>query len=286
MPGPKYIDSIQNFYRVYSGIDKKSADATESFLHTIISTDKYPLTRLKNTNSTEMAKVLENSYRAMNIAFIVEWSRFAEESNVNLYEVVDAIRLRPTHSNLMYPGIGVKGYCLTKDSLLASWSKQNLLSTSGPLEQSEKAVFINDQMPKFAFDFLKKSFNNLKGNKILLLGVSYRGDVGDTRSSPVELLYNLLIGDGCEVICYDPFVSFWEEKKQKIDQNIDKELNNSIDIIIITTGHSAFKKNKLINAIFDLDSLFIYDTIGFLSEIQIEKLRIKHTVKILGRGDI
>ena len=56
MPGPKYIDSIQNFYRVYSGIDKKSADATESFLHTIISTDKYPLTGLKNTNSTEMEK--------------------------------------------------------------------------------------------------------------------------------------------------------------------------------------------------------------------------------------
>ena len=75
----------------------------------------------------------------MNIAFIVEWSRFAEESNVNLYEVVDAIRLRPTHSNLMYPGIGVGG-CLTKDSL-ASWSKQNLLSTSGPLEQSERRFY-------------------------------------------------------------------------------------------------------------------------------------------------
>ena len=95
-----------------------------------------------------------------------------------------------------------------------------------------------------------------------------------------------MIRDGCEVVCCDPFVSFWEEKKQKIDQTIHKELNNSIDIIIITTGHSIFKKNQLINAILDLDSLFIYDTIGFLSEIQIEKLRIKHTVKILGRGDI
>ena len=74
-----------------------------------------------------MAKVLENSYRAMNISFAVEWSRFAEESGVNLYEIVDAIRMRPTHNNLMYPGIGVGGYCLTKDPLLASWSKQNLL---------------------------------------------------------------------------------------------------------------------------------------------------------------
>ena len=125
MPGPNYIDSIRNYYRVYSGVDAFSADETEKFLKTIISTEKYPLTRLANTNSTEFAKVLENSYRASNIAFATEWSRFAEESNVNMYEVVDAIRMRPTHSNLMYPGIGVGGYCLTKDPLLASWSKIN-----------------------------------------------------------------------------------------------------------------------------------------------------------------
>ena len=87
MPGPNYIDSIQNFYRVYSGINEKSANAAEVFLKTIVSTSKYPLTKLGNTNSTELAKVLENSYRAMNIAFITEWSRFSEESNVNLYEV-------------------------------------------------------------------------------------------------------------------------------------------------------------------------------------------------------
>ena len=82
------------------------------------------MTRLSSTNSTEMAKVLENSYRAMNISFITEWSRFAEESGVNLYEVIGAIRMRPTHTNIMFPGIGVGGYCLTKDPLLASWSKK------------------------------------------------------------------------------------------------------------------------------------------------------------------
>ena len=92
MPGPEYINSIKNFYRVYAGVDEKSADAVERFLKTIISTDEYPLTRLKNTESTEMAKVLENSYRAMNISFMVEWSRFAERAGVNLYSVVDAIQ--------------------------------------------------------------------------------------------------------------------------------------------------------------------------------------------------
>ena len=80
MPGPNYINSIKNFYRVYSGIDDESADAVRAFLETIISTKEYPLTRLKTTESTEMAKVLENSYRAMNISFAIEWSRFAESS--------------------------------------------------------------------------------------------------------------------------------------------------------------------------------------------------------------
>ena len=85
MPGPNYIDSIQNFYRVYSGINEESANAVELFLKTIIKTDQYPLTRLHSTTATEMAKVMENSFRAMNIAFIEEWGQFAEEAEVNFF---------------------------------------------------------------------------------------------------------------------------------------------------------------------------------------------------------
>ena len=128
---------------------------------------------------------------------------------VNLYEVVDAIRLRPTHSNLMFPGIGVGGYCLTKDALLASWSRQNLFKKDNPkLVQSENAININDQMPRYAFEFLQKNFSSLKNKKILFLGVSYRGDVGDTRSSPVKLLYDLLLKENANIFCHDPYVEF------------------------------------------------------------------------------
>lgn len=166
MPGPKYIDSIQNFYRVFAGTDEKSAVAVESFLRTVIRTDEYPLTRLGNTNATEMAKVLENSYRAMNIAFMVEWSRFAEEAGVDIYEVVNAIRMRPTHKNIMLPGLGVGGYCLTKDPLLASWARMNLFGSTEKLGQSEKGVHINDKMPVYAFDFLQAQYkDSLEGKK-------------------------------------------------------------------------------------------------------------------------
>ena len=128
MPGPNYINSIKNFYRVYSALKESDSKIIEDFLKTIISVEKYPLTKLATTEATEMAKVLENSYRAMNISFMVEWSRFAEDAGVNLYEVVNAIKMRPTHNNMMFPGIGVGGYCLTKDPLIASWASQEFLN--------------------------------------------------------------------------------------------------------------------------------------------------------------
>ena len=287
MPGPNYIDSIQNFYRVYSGINEKSADSVEQFLKTIISTKEYPLTRLGNTNATEMAKVLENSYRAMNIAFAVEWSRFAEESGVNLYEVVDAIRKRPTHKNLMYPGIGVGGYCLTKDPLLASWSKQNLFESREGLGQSIKGVQINDKMPLYAYQFLKKEINNLKGKKILLLGVSYRSDVGDTRFSPVEPFYNYLIKDGAIIQLHDPYVRFWEELGLLVDENIDKVFESELDVVIITTAHKEYKNSEdLIKLLLKKERLFIFDTVGLFANLQISQLSEKHKVRVIGRGDI
>lgn len=287
MPGPNYIDSIQNFYRVYSGINEKSADSVEQFLKTIISTKEYPLTRLGSTNATEMAKVLENSYRAMNIAFAVEWSRFAEEAGVNLYEVVDAIRKRPTHKNLMYPGIGVGGYCLTKDPLLASWSKQNLFEAKEELGQSIKGVQINDKMPLYAYQFLKKEINNLNGKKILLLGVSYRSDVGDTRYTPVEPFYNYLIKDGAKIQLHDPYVRFWEEVGLEVDESIDKVFESELNIVVITTAHKEYKDSEyLITLLLKKEQLLIFDTVGLFTNSQITQLSEKHKVRVVGRGDI
>jgi UDP-N-acetyl-D-glucosamine dehydrogenase len=287
MPGPNYIDSIQNFYRVYSGINSYSADHVEAFLKTIIRIDEYPLTRLKNTNSTEMSKVLENSFRAMNIAFIVEWSRYAEEAGVDLYEVINAIRMRPTHKNIMLPGLGVGGYCLTKDPLLASWSKQNLIGNNHPLTMSESAVTTNDKMPLYAYQLFKSFFNESNPCKnVYLLGVSYAPDVGDTRYSPVELFFKLLNEDDCKIYLNDPYVHFWEELEQVVSDDFEN-LTNSLDAIIFTTGHSLYKNNKrMINLILELDHLLIFDTVGILNEQEILELSQKHTVKILGRGEM
>lgn len=285
MPGPEYIDSIQNFYRVYAGIDKRSADATEAFLKTIIKTDEFPLTRLQSTTASEMAKVLENSYRAMNIAFIVEWSRFAEEAGVNLYEVVDAIRKRPTHRNIMFPGVGVGGYCLTKDPLMASWARTHFFGGSR-LNSSVEGVRINDQMPIRAFEFLQQFVNDLSDKKILMLGISYRQDVGDTRSSPAGLLYDKISETGAEITLHDPFVKLWEENSLTIEQDLNLLLKSNYDIIIFSTAHSGYRANaSLMEALVAMSPELVYDTVGVLDDKEISMLG-RDKVKVLGRGDL
>jgi UDP-N-acetyl-D-glucosamine dehydrogenase len=286
MPGPDYIDSIRTFPRVFAGIDAASADATESFLRTIIDTDRCPLTRLSSTNATEMAKVLENSYRAMNIAFVVEWSRFAEEAGVDLFAIVNAIRHRPTHANLMYPGIGVGGYCLTKDPLLASWARQTFFGAAAPLACSVDAVRTNDQMPTFAFEFLRKHVGDLRDRKVLLMGVAYRGDVGDTRFSPVDPFYDHLVAAGARLLLHDPFVPYWLEKQAAVNSHLEESLAAEPDVIVVSAMHSDYRSDTTLRLLEAAKPAVIFDPLGLLSAKQIERLRTRHTVKVLGRGDL
>jgi UDP-N-acetyl-D-glucosamine dehydrogenase len=286
MPGPEYIDSIREFPRVYSGCNAVSADAVESFLKTIIDTSACELTRLEHTNATEMAKVLENSYRAMNIAFAVEWSRFAEEAGVNLYSIVNAIRVRKTHANLMYPGIGVGGYCLTKDPLMASWARKSHFGSKTDLEMSIYGVSVNDQMPKFAFDRLVQIFGDVRDKVVTFLGVSYRGDVGDTRFTPVEPLVEMVQKAGAKIVLHDPFVSYWEERKCNVESDLNAVLDPTTDLVIVSTGHSQYKLDSTIDKLMALNSTVIYDTIGLFGKKQLLSLQSKHKVSVLGRGDL
>ena len=286
MPGPTYVESIRSYPRVYSGIDEASANAVESFLRTIIDTSKCELTRLGTTNATEIAKVLENSYRAMNIAFAVEWSRFAEEAGVNLYEIVKAIRVRNTHSNLMFPGIGVGGYCLTKDPLLASWSRKTVFGADAGLDASVSGVATNDRMPVYAYERLLKVFGSIRGHRIAVLGVSYRGDVGDTRFSPVFLFVRCLEEAGGDIAFHDPYVSFWAERDQAIEQDLGKVLGCNPSIVVISAGHKQYTQDATIKSLMACAPLFIFDTIGLLTQDQIGELGRRHTVSVLGRGDM
>jgi UDP-N-acetyl-D-glucosamine dehydrogenase len=243
-PGENYLNSIKNSYRVFSAGSAIEKKICRSFLNSIINVKKYPLTELANSVSSELSKILENSYRAINIAFIDEWTKFAEKLNINLFEVIEAIKKRKTHKNLMYPGLGVGGYCITKDPYYGKYSAEcihKFKDTNFPL--SLMARKINNKMPNHSMFVLKKNINKLKSKKILLAGITYKNDVADTRNSPSELVYDFLIKQKCKITCYDPLIDYWEEKKINIETKISNFKN--FDVIIFAVPHKDFKSIKI-----------------------------------------
>ncbi|MCX7735851.1 MAG: nucleotide sugar dehydrogenase [Candidatus Kapabacteria bacterium] len=284
MPGRNYINSITDFYRVYSGINKLSKIKTKNFLESFINTKDFPLVELESTTASEMAKVLENSYRAMNIAFIQDWTEFAEKAGVNLFEVIDAIRMRPTHRNIMSPGFGVGGYCLTKDALLADWAYNNLFEGDKRLYMSLKAIEINDLMPLHTLKLIKNYYPDLKNKKITILGVSYLNDVADTRNTPTEIFYDHCIKEGAEIVLHDPIVKFWYEKKLNVENNLDVMKKIKHEIVVFTVRHSQYLNLKA-DDIYDLfpGVQLIVDSNNILSNEIISSLQ-KHNINVIGVG--
>jgi len=286
MPGPEYLSSIINFWRVYSGINKESEISCEEFLSTIINTKKYPLQKLSSCNASELSKVLENSYRAINIAFIEEWGIFAENIGVNLFEVLNAIKIRPTHSNIRSPGLGVGGYCLTKDPLMGYVSKNQFFRDyRGEFPITKKAIEINRLMPfhtyEIANDFIREQ--KLK-KKILILGLSYRDQVGDTRNSASIDLAKYFLDDNYSVNSHDPLIN----AKVSSDLGYLKNLPEAelFSAIVLTVSHDFYKELNLIDWLKNFTGLFI-DANNILRENIIKKLRDqKLNLKIVGRGDL
>ena len=118
------------------------------------------------------------------------------------------------------------------------------------------------------------------------MGVSYRGDVGDTRFTPVEKLVRLVKDAGANTVLHDPYVSYWREIDRRIESCLDTVLSLDVDVIVISAGHSEYKSSKAIVKLLERESIKIYDTIGLLSNEQISLLQEKHEVSVLGRGDL
>jgi UDP-N-acetyl-D-glucosamine dehydrogenase len=241
MPGAQYFDSVVNFWRVYAGLTTAAADACESFLSKVISTERFPLTRVSTTTAAEMGKVLENSYRAANIAFMEEWGRFAEAVGVDLFEVIDAIRVRPTHSNMRQPGFGVGGYCLTKDPLFAKVAARELFGLEDlRFAFSEEAVRLNNTMPLVTLEAVERLIGgSLDGMRILLLGVSYREGVGDTRFSPSAAFAGAAAERGAEVVCHDPIVTDWEGDGALVSELPSPD---GFDAVVFAVGHPEYRR--------------------------------------------
>ncbi len=245
MPGANYLASITHIWRVYSGHTFAAAVACRAFLSCLIDTETYPLTLLDSLLATETAKVMENSYRATNIAFVEEWGRFAEAVGVDIFQVIDAIRVRPTHSNIRQPGFGVGGYCLTKDPLFPGVSARDLIGRADlTFPFSEAAVKINEAMPLVSLDRLEELLGgNLEAKRVLIMGVTYREDVADTRHSPTETFVVEARRRGAKVILHDPLVDEWSELEMIVESILPP--SESVDGIVFAVRHKVYRELDL-----------------------------------------
>jgi UDP-N-acetyl-D-glucosamine dehydrogenase len=220
MPGKEYVRSIRDFWRVCSGINRKSRKMVTRFLEEILNVEQFPLTVLDRPIESETCKIVENSYRATILAFLNEWSLFSETNGVDLIKVINAIKVRPTHSNIIFPGPGIGGYCLPKDGGLGLWAYKHLMGFENDIFKiTPEAINTNDTRALHAAQLVRDALRNMgrivAASQITLLGASYREDVGDTRYSGSEIIVRKLTEMGADVKAHDPYVQhWWEIEKQ------------------------------------------------------------------------
>ncbi|MBW1772597.1 MAG: GDP-mannose dehydrogenase [Deltaproteobacteria bacterium] len=221
MPGREYVKSVRDFWRVCSGLNDKSRERVVKFLSEVLNVKDYPLTVLDKPIESETCKIVENSYRATILAFLDEWSRFAETNGVDLIKVIEAIKVRPTHSNIIFPGPGIGGYCLPKDGGLGLWAYKHLLGFEDDIFKiTSEAININDTRALHAAQLMRDALRNMgrivAASQIAILGASYRQDVGDTRYSGSEIVVRKLTEMGADIKAHDPYVQhWWELEKQE-----------------------------------------------------------------------
>lgn len=316
MPGRNYVASIRDFWRVCSGINEEAKERVVKFLNEVLNTDKYPLTVMDRPIESETAKIVENSYRATILAFLDEWSLYSERNGVDLIKVIKAIKMRPTHSNILFPGPGIGGYCLPKDGGLGVWAYKHILGFEDDIFKiTPMAIDINDtrgiHVGQLTRDALRNMGQPIASADILILGAAYREDVGDTRYSGSEIVIRKLAEMGAEIRVHDPYVEHWWEFEQQdtypaagqskakffrnqeklkeihVEQDLNKALLDA-EAVIFAVPHQAYLNldpDELIKTIGHPAA--IIDCFGILSDDKIRRyFQLGCEVKGLGRGHI
>jgi len=316
MPGKKYVASIRDFWRVCSGINDEATQKVVKFLHEVINTEEYPLTILDRPIESETAKIVENSYRATILAFLDEWSLFAERNGVDLIKVLEAIKVRPTHNNIIFPGPGIGGYCLPKDGGLGFWAYRHIHGFEDEIFKiTPLSIDINDtralHVAQLTRDALRNMGRPIAAAEILLLGASYREDVGDTRYSGSELVVRRLTEMGAELRAHDPYVKhWWEFEKQdeypsqthslkrffrgqeklkdlRVEQDLDKALAGT-DAVIFAVRHQPYLHLDPDQVVRTCGGpIAVIDCFGILDDAKIKRyFELDCEVKGLGRGHV
>ncbi len=316
MPGREYVASIRDFWRVCSGVNEAARERVTAFLSDVLNVEEFPLTVLDRPIESETCKIVENSYRATILAFLDEWSLFSERNGVDLIKVIEAIKVRPTHSNIIFPGPGIGGYCLPKDGGLGVWAYHTLMGFEDDIFKiTPAAIDINDtrgfRAAQLARDALRNMGKIVAASRIAVLGVSYREDVGDTRYSGSEIIVRKLAEMGAELVVHDPYVRhWWELEKQDTypavghsiarffrnqenlsDIRVHKDLQETLkfaDAVLIAVRHQDYLELNPDDIVAMIGRpAAIIDCFGVLDDQKIRRyFELGCEVKGLGRGHV
>ena len=232
------IYKTRNTPKVVGGCTPKCTDIAATMYELIL---EAPIHRVSSPAVAEMEKILENTYRNVNIGLINELAMLCERIGISIWEVIEAAKTKPYGFQAFYPGPGLGGHCIPLDPYYLSWKAREYGFHTSMIESS---MMVNDQMPAYCvrrlMEILNRSKTVMNGAKVLVLGVAYKQDIDDYRESPALKVIQELQKHGARVKYYDPWVQSF--RHGGLSMQGEPELNEALlteaDIVIITTAHT------------------------------------------------
>jgi UDP-N-acetyl-D-glucosamine dehydrogenase len=232
------IYKTKNTPKVVGGIGKDATEVIAAMYRAVLSGDVH---EVSSPAVAEMEKILENTYRNVNIGLVNELAQLCHKMGISIWEVIDAAKTKPYGFQAFYPGPGLGGHCIPLDPYYLSWKAREYEFHTSMIESS---MMINDRMPEYTVERASKILNRFKkslnGSKVLVLGVAYKQDIDDYRESPALKVIEILESQGAEVTFYDSWVKEYKYKG-KTEQSISEltqEVLQASDLVMITTAHS------------------------------------------------
>lgn len=232
------IYKTKNTPKVVGAIGKDATEVIATMYRAVLEGE---VCEVSSPAIAEMEKILENTYRNINIGLINELTMLCQKMGISMWEVIDAAKTKPYGFQAFYPGPGLGGHCIPLDPYYLTWKAREYGFHTSMIENS---MIINDKMPEYCVERASKILNKKKkamnGSKVLVLGVAYKQDIDDYRESPALRVIEVLKREKAEVDFYDPWISEYKYKGQKYKgiSEINPEIIASYDLIMITTAHS------------------------------------------------
>lgn len=264
-PGNKQFKT-KNTPKVVGAVGQDAREVIAAMYRAVLDGDVY---EVSSPAVAEMEKILENTYRNINIGLANEMAILCNKMGIDYWEVVDAAKTKPYGFQAFYPGPGLGGHCIPLDPYYLSWKAREFGFHTSMIESS---MMVNDKMPEYCIERAGRILNGYKkalnGSKILVLGVAYKQDIDDYRESPAIPVINILKDRGANVDFYDPYIKFFKDNGQVTTglESIDKKVIAGYDLVIVTCGHTNIDYDMI-----QQNAKAVFDTKNAMHDVKVRE---------------